>query len=285
MNNYQFLPQIHSPADLKALPERVIPALAGEIRQEIIGTLAENGGHLASNLGMVEATLALHRTFSCTGEERSDTIVFDVGHQCYTHKLLTGRFDLFRTVRQGGGLSGFTNRAESPYDAMTCGHSGSSVSAAMGIAEANRLKYGTGKDAPWTAAVVGDGSFTNGMIFEALNSLAGRQLNLIVVLNDNEMSISKNVGGLSKYLSYIRTSEGYFTFNSNTRFPPFPSSGTGLSVRRAPSVTFSSASPIPKPSSKISDSTTSVPPTATTTAAWYTSSRKRNPNPVPSSFT
>ena len=237
MNNYQFLPQIHSPADLKALPERVIPALAGEIRQEIIGTLAENGGHLASNLGMVEATLALHRTFSCTGEERSDTIVFDVGHQCYTHKLLTGRFDLFRTVRQGGGLSGFTNRAESPYDAMTCGHSGSSVSAAMGIAEANRLKYGTGKDAPWTAAVVGDGSFTNGMIFEALNSLAGRQLNLIVVLNDNEMSISKNVGGLSKYLSYIRTSEGYFTFKLVLKhaFSAIPLVGNGL-VRAARAV-------------------------------------------------
>ncbi|MBQ9994873.1 MAG: 1-deoxy-D-xylulose-5-phosphate synthase, partial [Clostridia bacterium] len=204
MNNYQFLPQIHSPADLNSISDRDIPVLAGEIRQEIIETLAENGGHLASNLGMVEATLALHRTFSCTGGERSDDIVFDVGHQCYTHKLLTGRFDRFRTVRQGGGLSGFTNRSESPYDAMTCGHSGSSVSAAMGIAEANRLNYGIGKDAPWTVAVVGDGSFTNGMIFEALNSLAGRQLNLIIVLNDNEMSISKNVGGLSKYLSYIR---------------------------------------------------------------------------------
>ncbi len=237
MNNYQFLPQIHSPADLNSISDRDIPALAGEIRQEIIGTLAENGGHLASNLGMVEATLALHRTFSCTGAERSDAIVFDVGHQCYTHKLLTGRFDRFRTVRQGDGLSGFTNRAESPYDAMTCGHSGSSVSAAMGIAEANRLKYGTGKDAPWTVAVVGDGSFTNGMIFEALNSLAGRQLNLIIVLNDNEMSISKNVGGLSKYLSYIRTSESYFTFKLVLKraFSVIPLVGNGL-VRAARAV-------------------------------------------------
>ena len=137
MKNDRFLPNIHTPADLKKLSDRDIPALAAEIRQEIIGTLSENGGHLASNLGMVEATLALHRTFSCTAEERTDTIVFDVGHQCYTHKLLTGRYDRFRTIRQNGGISGFTNRQESPYDAMTCGHSGSSVSAAMGIAEAN----------------------------------------------------------------------------------------------------------------------------------------------------
>ena len=237
MKNDRFLPNIHSPADLKKLSDRDIPALAAEIRQEIIGTLSENGGHLASNLGMVEATLALHRTFSCTAEERTDTIVFDVGHQCYTHKLLTGRYDRFRTIRQNGGISGFTNRQESPYDAMTCGHSGSSVSAAMGIAEANRLKYGTGKDAPWTVAVVGDGSFTNGMIFEALNSLAGRQLNLIILLNDNEMSISKHVGGLSKYLSYIRTSESYFTFKLVLKrlFSAIPLVGNGL-VRGARAV-------------------------------------------------
>ncbi|MBQ2277989.1 MAG: 1-deoxy-D-xylulose-5-phosphate synthase [Clostridia bacterium] len=237
MKNDPFLPNIHSPADLKPLSDREIPALAAEIRQEIIAALAENGGHLASNLGMVEATLALHRTFSCTAEERSDTIVFDVGHQCYTHKLLTGRFERFRTIRKDGGISGFTNRKESPYDTMTCGHSGSSVSAAMGIAEANRLRYGTGKDAPWTIAVVGDGSFTNGMIFEALNSLAGRRLNLIILLNDNEMSISKNVGGLSKYLAYIRTSESYFTFKLVLKrlFSAIPLVGNGL-VRTARAV-------------------------------------------------
>ncbi len=237
MKNDRFLPNIHSPADLKKLPDRDIPALAAEIRQEIIGTVSENGGHLASNLGMVEATLALHRTFSCTAEDGTDTLVFDVGHQCYTHKLLTGRYDRFRTIRTDGGISGFTNRKESPYDAMTCGHSGSSISAAMGIAEANRLKYGTGKDTPWTAAVVGDGSFTNGMIFEALNSLAGRRLNLIILLNDNEMSISKNVGGLSKYLSYIRTSEGYFTFKMVLKrlFSAIPLVGNGL-VRAARAV-------------------------------------------------
>lgn len=237
MKIYQFLPQIHSPAALKILPDRDIPALAEEIRREIIETVAENGGHLASNLGMVEATLALHRVFDCNASERTDAFVFDVGHQCYAHKLLTGRFDRFRTIRQGGGLSGFTNRGESPYDTMTCGHSGSSVSVAMGIAEANRLKYGTGKNAPWTVAVVGDGSFTNGMIFEALNSLAGRRLNLIILLNDNEMSISKNVGGLSKYLSYIRTSESYFTFKLVLKraFSAIPLVGNGL-VRAARAV-------------------------------------------------
>ena len=237
MKNDRFLPNIHSPADLKPLSDRDIPSLAEEIRQEIIAALSENGGHLASNLGMVEATLALHRTFSCTAEPCTDTIVFDVGHQCYAHKLLTGRYDCFRTIRRDGGISGFTNRSESPYDAMTCGHSGSSVSAAMGIAEANRLKYGTGKDAPWTIAVVGDGSFTNGMIFEALNSLAGRRLNLIILLNDNEMSISKNVGGLSKYLAYIRTSESYFTFKLVLKrlFSAIPLVGNGL-VRAARAV-------------------------------------------------
>lgn len=212
MKHYEFLDKIQSPKDIRRLTDREIQTLTDEIRHEIIATVAENGGHLASNLGMVEATVALHRVFDCGISERADTIVYDVGHQCYTHKLLTGRFDRFRTIRTDGGLSGFSSRTESPYDTMTCGHSGSSVSVAMGIAEANRLKFGVGKNAPWTIAVVGDGSFTNGMIFEALNSLSDRRLNLIILLNDNEMSISKNVGGLSKYLSYIRTSESYFTF-------------------------------------------------------------------------
>ncbi len=196
---------------MKKLSDGDMQVLAGEIRSKIIATVAENGGHLASNLGMVEATLALHHVFNCTAEKQSDAFIFDVGHQCYAHKLLTGRYSHFQTLRKPNGLSGFTNREESPFDMMTCGHSGSSISAAMGVAEANRLKYGN-TNAPWVVAIVGDGSFTNGMIFEALNSLADRNLKLIILLNDNEMSISRNVGGLSKYLSYIRTSESYFTF-------------------------------------------------------------------------
>ncbi len=234
MDNYHFLPNIHTPADLASLSDRDMLPLADELRREILAAVSENGGHLASNLGMVEATLALHRVFD---SDAGDTFVFDVGHQCYAHKLLTGRFDRFRTIRKNGGLSGFSNRDESPYDAMTCGHSGSSVSVAMGIAEANRRRYGTGKDAPWTVAVVGDGSFSNGMVFEALNSLAGRELNLIILLNDNEMSISKNVGGLSKYLSYIRTSEGYFTFKFVLKrlFSALPLVGNSL-VRAARAV-------------------------------------------------
>ncbi|MGN1346348.1 MAG: 1-deoxy-D-xylulose-5-phosphate synthase [Eubacteriales bacterium] len=212
MNTEKILPAIRKPEDVKKLTDRDTERLAGEIREEILKAVSENGGHLASNLGMVEATLALHKVFDCNLSARSDVLVFDVGHQGYAHKLLTGRYADFSTIRRENGLSGFTNRSESPYDTMTCGHSGSSVSVAMGIAEGNRLKYGGGSDTPWAIAVVGDGSFTNGMIYEALNSLAGRQLNLIILLNDNEMSISKNVGGLSGYLSYIRTSESYFTF-------------------------------------------------------------------------
>lgn len=235
--NYEYLDKIHDPKDIRRLTDRETAILTDEIRHEIIETVAENGGHLASNLGMVEATVALHRVFDCGNGERADSVVFDVGHQCYTHKLLTGRFDRFRTIRTDGGLSGFSSRAESPYDTMTCGHSGSSVSVAMGIAETNRLKYGVGENAPWTVAVVGDGSFTNGMIFEALNSLSDRRLNLIILLNDNEMSISKNVGGLSKYLSYIRTSESYFTFKFVLKrfFSAIPVVGGGF-VRAARAV-------------------------------------------------
>jgi len=198
------LDKIKSPADIKTLSDNELSVLVGEIREKIISTVSENGGHLASNLGTVELTLALHRVFDCPREK----IIFDVGHQCYTHKLITGRADSFSTLRQYGGISGFTNRDESEYDAVTAGHSGSSVSAALGVASAEALK---GSDA-FTVAVVGDGSFTNGMIYEALNNCSGRALRLVIVLNDNGMSISENVGALPKYLSRISTSEGYFNF-------------------------------------------------------------------------
>ncbi len=204
MAEYGILSRIGSPEDLRRLDENELAALSAQIRQIIIETTSKNGGHLASNLGVVEATLAMHRVFSCP----ADAFIFDVGHQAYTHKLLTGRFDCFPTLRTAGGISGFTNREESRYDAVTAGHSGTSLSTAIGIAEANRL---AGRE-DFTVALVGDGSFTNGMIYEALNQLAGKNLRIVIILNDNEMSISKNVGGVSSYLSLIRTSERYFSF-------------------------------------------------------------------------
>ena len=218
----QILPKIKSPQDVRTLSKSEMRLLAEEIRETIIGTVAENGGHLASNLGMVETTIALHSVFDCP----EDAIVFDVGHQCYAHKLLTGRFEPFETIRRWGGISGFTNREESPYDITTAGHSGTALSTAIGIAEAKRIAG----DKSWTVAVVGDGSFTNGMVYEALNNLDNRDLRLVFLLNDNEMSISKNVGSLSRYLSFIRTSEGYFTFKMVLKrvFSKIPLIGKGM---------------------------------------------------------
>lgn len=200
-----FLEKIQTPADLKKLNDAELDALAREIREELIETVSKTGGHLASNLGVVELTLALHRVFDCPG----DQIVFDVGHQAYVHKMLTGRRAQMNTIRMKDGLSGFASRRESDYDCFGGGHSGTSLSAAIGLAIANKLD---GNDHT-VVAVIGDGSFTNGMVYEALNNIAEHQdLRLVVVLNDNEMSISHNVGGLSAYLSDLRTSQGYFSF-------------------------------------------------------------------------
>ncbi len=198
------LEKIKHPTDVRALTKAQTEALAGEIRETIIKTVAHRGGHLASNLGMVEATIALHRVFDCP----KDSIVFDVGHQCYTHKLLTGRYEKFHTLRTYGGISGFVNREESEFDVLSEGHSGASISAALGIATANKLA-GNGRCA---VAVIGDGSLTNGMVYEALNNCGSKELDLVILINDNQMSISNNVGGLHEYLSRIRTSNGYFTF-------------------------------------------------------------------------
>ena len=199
------LDNIRAPQDVKRLPAAQIPALCDEIRETILDAVSTHGGHLASNLGAVELTVALHRVLNLP----RDAILFDVGHQCYTHKILTGRREAFLSgLRKLHGISGFPNRAESEYDAFTTGHSGSSLSAALGMARANLLN---GSDA-WTVAVIGDGSFGNGMIYEALNACAAEGLRLLIVLNDNEMSISRNVGGLSKYFSHIRVSKRYFAF-------------------------------------------------------------------------
>ncbi len=196
--------KITTPSDICALSDSEIKQLAAEMREVIIRTVSTNGGHLASNLGMVEATVALHKSFSSP----KDKIIYDVGHQCYAHKLLTGRYSDFQSLRRFGGISGFTSPAESEHDIFYEGHSGASVSAALGIATANKLKG----NADYTVAVVGDGSLTNGMIYEAFNNCADKELDLIIVINDNEMSISPNVGGLHNYLTRLRTSNGYFSF-------------------------------------------------------------------------
>lgn len=203
------LENIKSPRDLDGLAEKDIGELAGEIRDTIIDAVSHNGGHLSSNLGDVEMTIALHRVFDVP----RDTLIFDVGHQCYAHKLLTGRYDRFATLRKYGGISGFTNRNESEYDFVTAGHSGTALSTALGLARANKL---SGSDA-YIVAVIGDGSFTNGETFEALDMCASQSdIRLIIVLNDNEMSISKNVGGLSRHFSRVRASRNYHDFKKST---------------------------------------------------------------------
>lgn len=195
--------------ELKNMSFKEMHALGDELREKIITVVAQNGGHLASNLGMVEATLALHYVF----DSPKDKLIFDVGHQCYAHKILTGRENSFDTLRTFGGISGFPNRAESEHDILNEGHSGTSISAALGIAEANKI---LGNDS-YTVAIIGDGSLTNGMVYEALNNCANKALKLIILINDNEMSISKNVGGLPKYLSKFRVSRGYFSLKRGAK--------------------------------------------------------------------
>lgn len=198
----KILDTISSPEDLKKLPFSELEPLCGEIREKLIQTTAKTGGHLSSNLGTVELTVALHRVFDCP----KDQIVWDVGHQCYTHKILTGRKDQFDTLRQQGGLSGFPKQKESPYDAFIAGHSSTSISAASGLARAKSLMH----DDHHVIAVIGDGAFTSGLAFEGANNAARFGDNLIVILNDNKMSISKNVGSFAKYLSKIRSRPAYF---------------------------------------------------------------------------
>ncbi len=196
-----YLPRIHTPADLRALPAEAIPALCEEIRTTLVETVTQSGGHLASNLGVVELSVAMHRVFDCP----RDHFIFDVGHQSYVHKLLTGRYGRFHTIRQGGGLSGFTKRSESEYDCFGAGHSSTSLSAALGFAQGDRM---AGSEA-YTVAVVGDGAFTGGMIHEALNNITPG-LRLIIIINENEMSISKNIGRFATHMAKLRRKSGYF---------------------------------------------------------------------------
>lgn len=204
----EILQQENPIAALKALPEEELPELAGELRDVIIKTVAETGGHLASSLGVVELTVALHRVFNTP----QDKIVWDVGHQAYAHKLLTGRYARFNTLRQLDGISGFPKHAESPHDSFGVGHSSTSISAALGMATARDTNGGNEK----VVAVIGDGSLTAGLAFEALNHAGHLKKDLLVILNDNEMSISPNVGALSSFFSRKLTSDFFVRLKRET---------------------------------------------------------------------
>ena len=198
----RLLPTIKSPADVKALSPAQLSELAQEIRDELIAVTSRNGGHIGPNLGVVELTIALHRVFSTP----EDQIVFDVAHQGYVHKLLTGRGgEFFRKLRQSDGASGFLYRAESPHDSFGAGHAGTALSAALGMATARDLR-GTSEH---VIAVCGDAAFTCGITLEALNNVVSSTNRLIVILNDNEWSIAKNVGAISQYLNRLSTNPTY----------------------------------------------------------------------------
>ena len=198
------LEKIQKPNDIKKIPADQLPALAEEIREFIIESLSKTGGNLASNLGVVELTIAMHRVFDLP----KDKLIWDVGHQSYTHKILTGRKDGFETLRREGGISGFPKRSESDCDVFDTGHSSTSISAGVGYVRARELK----KENYSVVSIIGDGALTGGMAYEALNNAASLKSNFIIVLNDNEMSITENVGGMSSYLSGLRTASAYTDF-------------------------------------------------------------------------
>ena len=198
------LEKIQKPNDIKKIPADQLPALAEEIREFIIESLSKTGGHLASNLGVVELTIAMHRVFDLP----KDKLIWDVGHQSYTHKILTGRKDGFETLRREGGISGFPKRSESDCDVFDTGHSSTSISAGVGYVRARELK----KENYSVVSIIGDGALTGGMAYEALNNATSLKSNFIIVLNDNEMSITENVGGMSSYLSGLRTASAYTGF-------------------------------------------------------------------------
>lgn len=202
--NYPILSKIKGPSDVKGMDKKQIDALCEELRGCIIDTVSKNGGHLASNLGTVELTVALHRVFTSPEDE----IIFDVGHQCYAHKLLTGRFKDFASLRQKEGISGYMKPDESEHDPFITGHSSNSISAAYGIYKAKKLKGESGT----AVAVIGDGAMTGGMAYEALNNAGSEKGNFVVVLNDNKMSISQNVGALSRTLTKMRNKPKYQNF-------------------------------------------------------------------------
>ncbi|MDP4153566.1 MAG: 1-deoxy-D-xylulose-5-phosphate synthase [Bacillota bacterium] len=206
---YKFLENINKPEDLKALSKDALKELCAEIRAFLKENISKTGGHLASNLGAVEMTVAIHRVF----DSPRDKIVFDVGHQSYVHKLITGRREQFETLRKKGGLSGFTKPYESEHDPFGAGHSSTSISAALGIATAMKLKGEEG----FTVAVIGDGALTGGLAYEGLNNAGRSNTRLIVILNDNELSISRNVGSIAQHLSKITSRPAYFRAKDKTK--------------------------------------------------------------------
>ena len=199
------LEKINSPEDVKKLKKEEKEKLAQELREYILETVSKNGGHLASNLGVIELTIALHSVFNTP----KDKIVWDVGHQAYAHKIITGRREQFKTLRQLDGLAGFPKTSESEYDSFNTGHSSTSISAALGMARARDLKGEKNQ----VIAVIGDGALTGGMALEALNDVGFSKTHMTVILNDNEMSISKNIGGLNMFLSKLRTKKLYTKSN------------------------------------------------------------------------
>lgn len=201
MEPTRILDSVETPRDLRSLGDSDLRRLAGEIREELIATVAQTGGHLAPNLGVVELTIGIHRALECP----KDRIIFDVGHQSYVHKLITGRRERFSTLRQYGGLCGFPKRSESPYDSFDTGHASDSLSVALGLALARDARG----DDETVVVVIGDGSMTGGMAFEALNHIGHLGTRIVIVLNDNEMSISENVGALASYLARVRLDPRY----------------------------------------------------------------------------
>ncbi len=203
------LKEIKSPENIKKLSYEELKDLAKEIRELIIKTIKINGGHLGSSLGAVEIILAVHKVFNAP----EDKIIFDVGHQAYAHKIITGRYEKFNTIRKKGGLSGFTNRFESEYDHFTAGHAGPSISTALGISEANKLQEKSNK----VIAIIGDGSMSSGISFEGLNNAGANKNDIIIILNENKMSIAKNVGALSKWLSNAVTGSKYHSIRKTVK--------------------------------------------------------------------
>ncbi len=203
------LDAVNFPADVKKLPAEKLPQLCKEVREFLIETVSQVGGHFGSNLGVVELTVALHRVF----DTPKDLLIWDVGHQAYPHKILTGRKNQLHTIRKKGGLAPFPKREESEYDALSVGHSSTSISAATGMALANKNK----KNVPQVVAVIGDGALTGGMAFEALNHAGDAEADMLVILNDNKMSISPNVGGMGKYLTRLISSPGYVRLRTKGR--------------------------------------------------------------------